>query len=94
MSSTIYLDGEYRFNQPRNIMAPSITVVSGQNVPFRMETGACGSNVILMYKDGPTAYECRLCFDSQKEADEWIDDRRSPPPCPILPSETIIHPNR
>lgn len=94
MSDTIYLDGTYRFNQSRNIMAPMIGLLPGQRVSFRMETGAAGSNVILLHTEGGTPYECRLSFDNQKEADEWIDGRKNPPPMTLPPSESLLHPNR
>lgn len=59
-------------------MAPSMGVGLGEEVGFRTETGAAGSHVILEHNYEGTQYECRLSFDNQKEADEWVEKRRQP----------------
>lgn len=45
----------------------------GESVDFYKETGPSGCSVILERNIANYSYQCRLNFDDQSEADEWID---------------------
>lgn len=74
-SQTVMLDGPYTFRDPRHIMSPGL-MISWARVPYRIETSASQSQVILSHRHGKKLFECTLTFDNAREAEEWVDERK------------------